>query len=204
MTSSCFWVWVVLNIPEIITVLPRFWFRIKGVQIIETERMRSTSSKQEKLVIHVTKLHACSWSWALANHCNLRPNKLFKMENKKVIEPLWAIPTSENIQIVLNNARAMICSWRGSQPADVLHTPPMVSGSVKLMQVIEIVSTITSSENINLIFVAISSMHVARTWWFSCKLIIHPFEVLKIQHMHVICSEWTLSKPPSNNVESVL
>jgi hypothetical protein len=58
------------------------------------------------------------------------------MENKKVIEPLRAIPTSENVKIVLNNAGAMICSWRWSKPADVLHTPPMVSCGVKLMQVI--------------------------------------------------------------------
>jgi hypothetical protein len=48
------------------------------------------------------------------------------------------------------------------------------------MEVVEIVSAITAAENVNLIFVRVSSMHVARAGWFACKFIIEPFELLNV------------------------
>ena len=71
------------------------------------------------------------------------------------------------------------------------------------MQVIKVISSVSSSEHINLIFVAIRSVHIARPGRHSCKLVVQPLKLLQIEDMHIISSEWPLAKPPSNDVEPV-
>ena len=81
-TCSGLGVGILLWISEIVAVLPSGGNWVEGVEIVEAEGMRTAASKEEELVLNVTKFHACSWCWTLANDRNLRPDKVFETEHK--------------------------------------------------------------------------------------------------------------------------
>jgi len=57
------------------------------------------------------------------------------------------------------------------------------------MEVIQIVATITSSENINLFVIAICGVHVAGARRCATGLEVQPSEVYEVQDVHVIRSQ---------------
>lgn len=75
--------------------------------------------------------------------------------------------------------------------------------SIELVQVVEVVAAIAATEHINLILVAVSSVHVAWTRRYARILVCEPLKFLEIQNMHVICSEWTLAEPAANNIKLI-
>jgi len=76
----------------------------------------------------------------------------------------------------------------------------MKSCCIELMQIIQIISAITSSEDIDFIFVAISCMHIAWTWWLASEFTVEPSELLQVQNVHIVGCERTLSKPTTDDV----
>lgn len=203
MACSSIRVWVVLCIQNVVAVLPRWCLRIKGIQIVKAKSVRSTATKQVELIVHVAKFHSCPWCRTFSFDFNLGPSEGCYLEYKQVIKPFGSIPTTEDIEVVLDDAWAMIRSGWWSFAFDLLHTSPMQCLCIQLMQVIQIVSTISSTENINLIFIAISRVHVAWAWWLTGKLVVEPFKFLEIKNVHIISCERSLSKPSTNDVKFV-
>ena len=72
------------------------------------------------------------------------------------------------------------------------------------MQVIQIVSSISASEYVHFLVIAVSSMHVAGTRWNSSHLDIEPPEASQVEDMHIVSGQWSLSQPSSNYVESAI
>lgn len=97
----------------------------------------------------------------------------------------------------------MIGSWWRSHSTDVLNVSPVESRCIELVQIVQIISSISTSEHVNFVFVAVSCMHVARTRWLTCKFVVEPFELLKIENMHIICSKRSLTKPTTNDVKTI-
>jgi len=64
----------------------------------------AATSEQEELVVNVAELHACSRRGRFSNDLNLRPYEHLEVENEKIIKSLGAIPPSENVEVVLDNA----------------------------------------------------------------------------------------------------
>ena len=56
----------------------------------------------------------------------------------------------------------------------------MQSMSIQLMKIVEVVASITTTEHIDLVTIAISCMHVARTWWLTGEAIFEPHELVEI------------------------
>jgi len=71
------------------------------------------------------------------------------------------------------------------------------------MQVIEVVTAITPSKNVYLIFVAVGRVHIARSWRITSELIIKPFKLSQVQYMHIIRCKWSLTEPPTYYVKLV-
>ena len=80
----------------------------------------------------------------------------------------------------------MVCS-RGRWESICTHFGPFMLFSVELVQIIQVIATITTSEYIYRLFVSISSVHIARTWRFSLSLMWQPSQILKIKYMKVVC-----------------
>ncbi len=72
------------------------------------------------------------------------------------------------------------------------------------MQVIEVVPTITTSEYIHLLVIAVSSMHITGARWNASHLNVKPPEAGQVQDMHVVRRQWSLTQPPSNYVKSTV
>ena len=94
----------------------------------------------------------------------------------------------------------MVCSWRWfiSRGLNLL---PGERSCIQFMQVIKIISSITSSKDIYIWLVGVSCMHIAGAWPLSTHLESEPSKLFKIQNVEIICSEWALSKPSADNVE---
>lgn len=71
------------------------------------------------------------------------------------------------------------------------------------MQIVQIVTTISSPEDVYFVLVAVSGMHVARTWWLAGKFVVEPFELLQIEDMHVVSGKRPLAKPSTNDVQTI-
>lgn len=74
---------------------------------------------------------------------------------------------------------------------------------VQLMQIVQVVAAIASAEHVNLVLVAIGGMHVARAWWHARVLVREPLELLKIQDVHVVRCERSLSEPAADDIQLV-
>jgi len=130
----------------------------------------------------------------------LRPYIAFKTEHKQVIESFRTIPSSENIEVVLNYARTMVCPRRWSLSLDVLNILPVECVGIKHMEIIQVISTVTTSEHKDLVLIRVSSVHITWARWFSCIFEVQPLELFKIENMHVFCCKRPLAKPSSNDV----
>lgn len=133
----------------------------------------------------------------------MRPEELLEAEYKQIIEPLGAIPTTEYVQIMLYYARAVIGSWRWPHSTHVLYVPPMKSRGIELVQIIQVVSAVSSSEDVYFVLITIGGVHVAWTWWLSCKFVVEPLELLQIKDVHVVGGKWPLAKPPTDDVQTI-
>ena len=66
---------------------------------------------------------------------------------------------------------------------------------VELVQVIEVISAIASSEDVDLIVVSISRVHVAGTRRLSCVSEVDPAHLNQVQDVHIIGGKGALTKP---------
>jgi hypothetical protein len=203
MACSCFGIWVALRVSEVVAMLPRRRDRIESVQVVEAESMRPTSTKQKEFVVDVAQLHSSSWRWTLTHDNNLGPQEFLETENKEIIEPLRAIPTTEYVEVMLDYTRTVVGSWRWSHSSNVLNVSPMKGRSIELVQIVQVVTTIASTEYVNFILVAVSGMHVARTRWLASKFVVEPFKLLQIEDVHIVSSKWPLTKPSTNDVQAI-
>lgn len=87
----------------------------------------------------------------------------------------------------------MIGTWWWPLAFYVLDTSPVQGVRVQLVQVVEVVSSVATSEDVDLVFEAVSCVHVAWARWLPGELIVQPFELLEVQDVHVVSSEWALS-----------
>lgn len=97
----------------------------------------------------------------------------------------------------------MIGSRRRPHAPNILYVSPVQSGGIQLMQIVEIVSAVSTSEHVNFVLIAVGSMHVARTWWLASIVVVEPFELLQIQDVHIVRCKWTLSQPTTDDIESI-
>jgi len=104
---------------------------------------------------------------------------------------------------MLDNGWTVIGSWRWALASIVEYVSPVERISIEFVKIVEVVTSVSTSEQVNLILIGISGVHVARTWGLTSKLVVQPFELFKIQYMHIICSKWTLPKPSSDNIQTV-
>ena len=81
---------------------------------------------------------------------------------------------------MLNNARAVIGSWRWSHSSNVLDVTPVEGRGIQLVQIVQIISAISSTEYVNFVLVAVGGVHVARAWRLTCEFVVEPFELLQI------------------------
>lgn len=203
-TSPCFGVLVYFWLMEVVAMLPGWGVRVEGIEVVEAECMRTTSSEQKESVVDVAEFHTCTGSRTFTYYFNLGPDKGLQIEDKQVIQTLLAIPTSENVQVVLDNAWAVVCSRRRSWSSHFDYVAPMEGWSIQLVEIIKIVSSISTSEYVDLVFKTVSSVHVARTWRFSREVIVDPPHLLQVKNVHIISCKRTCSKPTTDNVQTVL
>ena len=180
MSSARVWIRIIFCVKDIVAMLPRRRFRIKCIQIIETVCMRSTTSEKIKLIADIAKLHAGSGCWTFADYFDLRPSEGWYLKYKQIIQSLRSVPSAKNVKLVLDYTWAMISSWWWSSPFDILYTSPMQTLRIQLMKIIKIIASITASEHINFILITIRCMHIAGPWRNTRKLIVQPFEFLKV------------------------
>ena len=79
----------------------------------------------------------------------------------------------------------------------------MEGRGIKFMQVVKVVSSVATSKDIDLVLIAVGSVHITRTWRFTSMLIIKPLKLLQIENVHIVSRKRSLTKPSSNNVESI-
>lgn len=79
----------------------------------------------------------------------------------------------------------------------------MEGRGIKLMQIIEIVSSVATSKDIDLVLITVGSVHITRTWRFTSMLIIKPLKLLQIENVHIVSCKRSLTEPSSNNVKSI-
>ena len=180
MTCSCLWVLVNLRVSEVVAVLPWRSDWIEGVQIVKAKSVRPTSSKEKEFVADVAQLHSCSGCWAFTDDHDLRPQEFLEAKNEKIIESLRAVPTTEYVEVVLDNARTVIGSWRWPHTTYVLYVSPVEGRGIQLVQIVQIISAISSTEHVNFVLVAVGGVHVARAWWLAREFVVEPFELLQI------------------------
>jgi len=104
---------------------------------------------------------------------------------------------------MLDYARAVVGSWRWSHSTNVLNVSPVEGRGIELVQIVQIVSAISSSEHVNFVLVAVRRVHVARTRWLACEFVVEPFELLQIEDMHVVRGKRPLTKPSTNDVQTI-
>ena len=51
---------------------------------------------------------------------------------------------------------------------------------VQLVQVVQVVSTVTASEHVDFLLVGVSRVHVAGAWWLSVRLVVQPAQIVEI------------------------
>lgn len=141
--------------------------------------MRSRPPKQKKLIVHITKTHASSRCRAFTFDYHLRPDHLIKIQDIQIVQSFRTVPASENVQILFYQGRAVISPGRRIIPMS-LDLDPLVFDCVEAVQVVEVVSPVASSENVDFFIVAVRCVHVTRSRRRSCNLQIEPPEVLQI------------------------
>ena len=132
------------------------------------------------------------------------PDELLQIEHKEIVEAFGAVPSTEDIEVILDDAGAVIGSrwWPGA--LDILHTSPVHGRCVQLVQIVEVVSPITTPEDVDLILKTVSSVHVAGARRLSSALVVQPFELLEVQDVHVVSCKRPLPQPSPNDVKAVL
>lgn len=135
---------------------------------------------------------------------NLAPHLFSDGEHEQIIEPLRTIPTSEDVQVVFDDARAVVCSWRRPHASCFLDVSPVQSCRVQFVKVVQVVPAISSTEHVDFVLVAVRSVHVARSRWLTCKFIVEPLKLLQVQDMHVISGKWSLAEPTPNDIQTIL
>lgn len=104
---------------------------------------------------------------------------------------------------MLNYTWAVIGSWRRSHSTDVLNVSPVESRCIELVQIVEVVSTISSSEHVNFVLVAVSRVHVARARWLAGKFVVEPLKLLQVENMHIVGGKRPLTKPSTDDVQAI-
>lgn len=74
----------------------------------------------------------------------------------------------------------------------------------ELMQIIQIISSVSSSEHIYFVLKTVCSVHIARSRWLPCELIVQPLKLFEVQNVHVISCERTLSQPATDDIEFII
>ena len=97
----------------------------------------------------------------------------------------------------------MVRAWRRPSSLYVLHAAPVQTLRVQLMQIVQVVAAIATTEDINLVLVAIGGMHVARAWRHAGVLVREPLELLEIQDVHVVRRKRSLSEPAADDIQLV-
>ena len=97
----------------------------------------------------------------------------------------------------------MICPGGRARPC-CIWTLPLEVDRVELMQIVQIVLPISSSEDIDATVIAISRVHVARSWRAALSVEVKPLSVLQVKDVHVIGSQGSLPKPAADNVKFMI
>jgi hypothetical protein len=139
--------WVLLHVGEIVAVCPSAIGRIESVEIVEALGVRPRSSKKIKFLSNSAERHTCSRGRALTLDLYLAPKLHFQIKCEKVVQTLGSVPTSKNKQAVAYDTRAMVCSRRRGEPI-WHHFGPLHLVCIQLVQVVKIIPTVTSPENV--------------------------------------------------------
>ena len=125
MPSSSFWILRLFTVFEVVAVLPSRINWIKRVKIVKAKCVRTRATEEEKFIVDIAKLHSCSWCRWLSNNLHLAPDLFPEREDEEIVKSFGSIPASENVEIVLDNGRAMIRSGRWSHSTGFLDVSPV-------------------------------------------------------------------------------
>ena len=97
----------------------------------------------------------------------------------------------------------MIGSRRRPHSTNVLDVSPVKSRCIELVQIVEVVSAISSSEHVNFVLIAVGRVHVARARWLAGKFVVEPLELLQVENMHIVGGKRPLTKPSTDDVQTI-